>query len=376
MKKDLFRKELSRCATLVVKVGSKIVAMPDSAEGRQRMQRLVADLCDIAKEGLRVVLVSSGAIAHGMAALRLQKRPATMPLKQACASIGQHRLMLAYASEFDTHDVPIGQVLLTWDDLRDKKRYLNLRNTLFQLLECGAIPIINENDSVGIEEIRFGDNDTLGAQIAMLINADLYVMITDVNGLYDKNPLTHKDARHIPLVTRITGLLHDAAAGNSSEISVGGMRTKIKAAEIVTRAGIPALIGNGCHGRLSEILRDPDAATLFTHSDKRMNARDRWIAFAGKPKGILIIDKGAVSALLEKGKSLLPAGVKRVSGTFSAGDTVEIQTEEYRAIARGMANYSCEEIDKLRGCKTSEIELRLGQKTFDEVVHRDNMALL
>jgi len=374
-KRAAYRPELASPHMLVVKAGSKIVTPADAASAG-RVQALVDDIVDIVKAGCRVVLVSSGAIAHGMRALKLARRPATIPLKQACAAIGQTRLMHVYNEQFSRHGVPAGQVLLTWDDLRDKKRYLNLRNTLFQLLESGAVPIINENDSLGVEEIRFGDNDTLGAQIAMLVNADAYVMLTDVNGLYDKNPAEHDNARHIPVVERITGLLHAAAAGQGSEISVGGMKTKLAAAEIVTRAGIPALIGNGCDGRLADILRRPEAATYFSPSDKRMNSRDRWIAFAGKPRGAIIIDKGACVAIADKGKSLLPAGVKRTAGTFAAGDAVEVQTEDLRPIARGLANYSSDEIDRIRGCRTSEIASLLGTKTFDEVIHRDNMVVL
>jgi len=373
--KTAFRPELSASRMLVVKAGSKIVTPADTASAG-RIRLLVDDIVDIVKTGRRVVVVSSGAIAHGMRALRLSRRPATIPLKQACAAIGQARLMHVYNEQFSRHGVFAGQVLLTWDDLRDKKRYLNLRNTLFQLLTSGAVPIINENDSLGVEEIRFGDNDTLGAQIAMLVNADVYVMLTDVNGLYDKNPAEHADARHIPVVERITGLLHAAAAGQGSEISVGGMKTKLAAAEIVTRAGIPALIGNGCADRLLDIMRRPEAATYFSPSDKRMTARDRWIAFAGKPRGSIIIDKGACAAIVEKGKSLLPAGVQRTAGSFAAGDAVEVQSEDLRPIARGLANYSSEEVDRIRGCRTSEIAALLGSKTFDEVIHRDNMVVL
>ena len=235
MEKSLFRKEIPSVKTLVVKTGSRIL----TASGHQaRVRNMVDDLVLLQKSGIRVILVSSGAIAHGMRALGLEKRPGNIPLQQACASIGQNRLVHMYESSFSRHGVLIGQVLLTWDDLRSKKRYLNLRNTMFQLLDCGAVPIINENDSVGVEEIHFGNNDMLGAQVALLAQADLFVNLTDVGGLFEKNPHIHKSARHIPVVSHLSSSVHKLVEEKKNELSVGGMSTKLKAAEIVTRAGI------------------------------------------------------------------------------------------------------------------------------------------
>jgi glutamate 5-kinase len=267
-------------------------------------------------------------------------------------------------------------VLLTWDDLRSKKRYLNLRNTMFKLFDCGAIPIVNENDSVSVEEICFGNNDTLGAQIAMLVNADVLVNLTDVGGLYDKNPNTEKDAKHIPVVSAVSAGIQKMAGDKKNEISVGGMSTKLKAAEMVTRAGIPALIGDGFNQSLLSALKDESRATLFLPSDKKIPARQRWIAFTGQSAGSVVVDAGASKAIVEKGKSLLAAGITAVGGKFNAGDMVDIVNPDGKVIAKGLANFSSDEVEAIRGCKTPEVEKRLGSVRFNEVILRDNMVVI
>lgn len=368
----LFREELKDARTIVVKTGSRILT---AAGHERRVEHLAADLCALREYGARAVLVSSGAIAHGMKALGLCKRPAEIPAQQACASIGQNRLMAIYQQHFAKHGAIIGQVLLTWDDLRSKKRYLNLRNTLFKLFDCGAIPIVNENDSVSVEEICFGNNDTLAAQIAMLVNADVLVNLTDVGGLYDKNPHTEKGAKHIPVVSAVSAGILKMAGEKKSEVSVGGMSTKLKAAEMVTRAGIPALIGDGFSQRLLTVLKDESRATLFLPSDKKIPSRQRWIAFTGQPAGNIYVDAGASKAITEKGKSLLAAGITAVSGKFNAGDMADIVNPHGRVIAKGLVNFSAEEIESIRGCKTPEIEKKLGAIRFNEVILRDNMVV-
>jgi glutamate 5-kinase len=368
----LLRSEISSIKTIVVKTGSRIL----TAQGHEdRVKRLIEDLVKLHQSNIRVVLVSSGAIAHGMRALGLSKRPSNIPMQQACASIGQNLLMSMYEGFFRASNILIGQVLLTWDDLRSKKRYLNLRNTFFQLLDSNAIPIVNENDSVGVEEIQFGNNDMLGAQIALLVQADVFVNLTDVGGLYDKNPHTDKSAKHIPVVTHFSSYIHKLVSEKKTEISVGGMSTKLKAAEIVTRAGIHALIGDGYEQRLSNVLSDEKCATLFIPSEKKMPSHYRWIAYTGQTKGKLTIDNGAYRALVEKGKSLLPAGIKDVRGIFKAGDKLEICTEDGSVIASGLANYASDEVILLKGCKTSEILQKIGHKSFDEIIHRNNLVI-
>ncbi|MDR0307460.1 MAG: glutamate 5-kinase [Chitinispirillales bacterium] len=368
-----FREEITGVRTLVVKTGSRIL----TAQGHvERVRGLVEDMAMLHKSGVRVVLVSSGAIAHGMKALSLAKRPKAIPMLQACASIGQNRLMNMYQSIFGEHDILIGQVLLTWDDLRSKKRYLNLRNTFFQLLDYGAVPIINENDSVGVEEIQFGNNDTLGAQIALLVNADVYVNLTDVGGLYDKNPRADKSAKHIPVVHSVSSGIQKMASDNKNEISVGGMSTKLKAAEMVTRAGIPALIGDGFDQRLLTVLKNEACATLFMPCERKMPSRHRWIAFTGQSTGSITADEGACRAVTKHGKSLLAAGVTAVCGNFKTGDMVDILNSAGEIVARGLANFTIQEIELIRGNKSGQIEEKLGTIKFNEVIHRDNLVVL
>ena len=373
MKSSLFRSELPTVKTLVVKTGSRILSPPGN---ELRVAALVNSLSTLHRNGIRVILVSSGAIAHGMKALKLQKRPETIPMQQACASIGQISLMDMYQELFSKKKILIGQVLLTWDDLRNKKRYLNLRNTLFKLLDCGVIPIVNENDSVGVEEIQFGNNDVLGAQISLLSHADLFVNLTDVGGLFDKNPRVQKDAKHIPIVSKPSPSLHKLVSDRREDLSVGGMSTKLKAAEMVTRAGIPALIGDGYSQNLLTVLKDQNCATLFLPSEKKMSSKDRWLAFTGQSAGAIVVDEGACAAITNKGKSLLAAGIKDVSGSFRAGDTVDIKCEKRGVIAKGLANFPSQEVLLIRGCKTGEIREKLGKVQFDEVIHRDNLVLM
>ena len=367
------RKELPLLSTIVIKIGSKILT---TSGYRQRIENLIKDISLLHTAGRRILIVSSGAIAHGMNALNLIKRPTLIPLQQACASIGQYRLMLEYENEFSKAGILTGQVLLTWDDLRSKKRYLNLRNTLFQLLEKKVVPIVNENDSVGIEEIQFGNNDILGAQVALLVQADLFVNLTDVGGLYDRNPHTSKSAQHIPVVSSLSSTFRKMAEDTNKTISVGGMKTKLKAAEVVTRAGIFALVADGFNQRLRTVLSDPESATLFLPHSRKMPSRHRWIAFTSQSSGTLVIDDGARKALVTSGKSLLPAGIRDVVGTFTAGSKVTVLTLKKKSIAYGLVNYSADEIRLIQQCKTSEIASRLGNKPFDEVIHRDNLVLL
>jgi glutamate 5-kinase len=370
-----FRRPIHSVNTIVVKVGSRILASPNTPTHEHRVRTFVGDLVAVHSAGMRVLVVSSGAVAHGWTALGLKRRPQVMPRVQACASVGQIRLMQMYERLFAHQGICIGQVLLTWDDLRNSKRYHNLRNTLFELLHYRAIPIINENDSVGVEEIKFGDNDTLGAQIAMCVNADLFVILTDTPGLHDANPRKTR-ARHIPFVHRITEDIHAFADTKGGECGVGGMVTKLKAAEIVTAAGMYAIIGDGFHGRLLDVLKDEAAGTLFLPADKRMSSKRRWLAFSGRAFGTIIVDDGARKAVITKGKSLLAAGIRNVSGSFESGDMVDVSDSSGAVFARGTTNFSSEEIERIRGCRTGEIGARLGRPSAGEVLHRDKMVIL
>ncbi len=371
-----FRSKLPELRSIVVKVGSKILSDAKETIPSAGILRLADDIARLRTNGTQIILVSSGAIAHGMRALGLKSRPSEIPMQQACASIGQIRLMHTYETLFSKRSITIGQVLLTWDDLHVKKRYLNLRNTLFQLLSCDAMPILNENDSVGVEEIRFGDNDTLAAQIAMLVNADLFVNLTDINGLYTGNPKTDTSAEQIAYVDSITPSVFALARKEGTDVGVGGMVTKLRAAAMVTKAGIRAIIGDGYNAGLATVLHDESAGTLFSPSDKRMPARRRWIAFTGKSKGTLTVDAGAHKALTKSGKSLLPAGIRTVSGSFTVGDTVDIIDTKGKLFARGLVNYRAGDIDKIKGLQTEKIEVILGEMPFEEIIHRNNLALV
>jgi glutamate 5-kinase len=376
MRQITYRRHLAPPRTVVVKVGSRIVTPDRHLARTRRIHDLIDDIAALKAAGVNVALVSSGAIAHGMLKLGLQSRPRTIPLQQACAAIGQIRLMHLYENLFAKRQVTIGQVLLTWDDLRDKKRYLNLRNTLFQLQASGAVPIINENDSVGVDEIRFGDNDTLGAQVGLLLGAELFVNLTDINGLYDGNPRSDPHARHIPVIERITPSVHRLARAEGNAMGVGGMVTKLRAADMVCKSGMYALVGDGYHGRLLEVLSTETGGTLFLPAHRKMRSRHRWIAFTGESHGTLNVDAGAKQALCKKGKSLLPAGIKSVTGSFRVGQMVDIHDDRGVIIARGMVNYSSQDIMKIRGHRSDRIDTILGQKAFDEVVHRNNMVVV
>lgn len=369
------RKELTDLELIVVKVGSKILTPQSANEHIERISSLVRNMSDIIDSGTKVVFISSGAVSHGRLSLGLKERPASIPMKQACAGVGQIELMKIYSECFAKHEKHCGQILLTWDDLRDKNRYLNLRNTLFTMLENNIIPIINENDSIGIEEIGFGDNDTLAAQIAMVTNADLFMTLTDINGLYTANPKKDPDATHIPLVESFNDALRAMADADGNDVGTGGMVTKIRAAEMVNKAGVAAIIGDGYDNELVDIINNPALGTLFLTENSRMVAKKRFLAFSDAASGSVMIDDGARKALIDNGKSLLPAGIVDTDGEFYEGDTVNI-INRGEVVARGIVNYSSPNVELIKGHKSSEIEHIIGANDYGVVVHRNNMAVI
>ncbi|MDR0303169.1 MAG: glutamate 5-kinase [Chitinispirillales bacterium] len=365
------REELKNIQLLVVKVGSKILVPQENHEHIARISSLVENICGLINDGINVILVTSGAVANGRVAIGLNQKPKSISLKQACAGVGQIELMNLYRTQFDKYSKPIGQILLSWDDLRNKRRYLNLRNTLFAMLENGIIPIINENDSVSVDEIKIGDNDTLAGQIALLTNADLFVALSDINGLYTDNPKTNPDAKHIPQFCFSTSV---NASSEGTDVGTGGMVTKLRAAEMVAKAGITAIVGDGYNYDLLSVINHSSFGTLFCPQRERMNSRDRFIAFTNEVSGTICVDAGAVNAI-KAGKSLLPAGILSVIGDFDEGDTVEIKIYE-AVFAKGITDYSSKEILKIKGYKSSQIEQILGFYRCDFVVHRNNMVVL
>ena len=363
-----------RTRRLVVKIGSRVLVNEHQGLDETRLASLVAQMAAERKAGREVICVSSGAVAAGLREMGLTKRPGDLPSIQAAAAIGQARLMQVYRNLFAEHGFTVAQVLLTHADLRSRERHLNARNTFSTLLAHGVIPIVNENDTVSVEEIRFGDNDQLSALVAMLVHADLLVMLTTTEGLLTKPPeLAGELVPHVPRVTREVTAMAGAPA---STLSLGGMRSKVLAAEMVTRAGERAVIANGAiEGIISKIIAGENVGTLFEPRPEKLGGRKRWIAFFDHPKGSIRVDDGASAAVASKGRSLLPVGVTAVEGTFARGEPVRIVDPDGSEIARGLVNYSADEVRRLAGRKTSEIAEILGRRDYEEIVHRDNMVL-
>jgi glutamate 5-kinase len=332
------------------------------------------------ERGLHILIVSSGAIGCGMSKLGIKQRPRLLPLKQATAAVGQSILMHYYEVLFRAYSNGLqpAQVLLSATDLDDRRRYLNVRNTIKALFDLKTVvPIVNENDSVATEELQFGDNDTLAARVAAKIAADMLIILSDVDGLYDKNPARVPGGKLILQVDAITREIEALADGASSETSTGGMITKIEAAKIAGAAGVRTVITNGRRVHCVQTALDGGGpATVFAPSSGALSQRKRWIAFGRASRGALEIDDGAVKALVDQGRSLLAAGIRSVSGKFDMGASVKITDSSGRVIACGLVNYSSEDLNRIKGCKSGDIKGILGRKDYDEVVHRDNMALL
>jgi glutamate 5-kinase len=368
------RDALKAARRVVVKIGTNALTNTTGRFHRPHFEALARELLTIA-ETRELVLVSSGAIALGVERLGLKGKPKDMPGKQACAAVGQSRLMRAW--EEALHPRVVAQVLLTHSDVQDRRRYLNARHALERLLEEGVVPVINENDTVSVDEIKFGDNDTLAGLVAGLVWADALVILSDVDGLYDADPRTHRDAQLIPEVHEVTRSMVAAAGGAGSQVGTGGMATKLKSAARVTELGIRCVIAKGQQpGTLGRIFAGEVEGTLFEPKSTRLDARAAWIAHALKPKGTLVVDVGARDAVRLKNKSLLPSGIQRVDGSFLLGDPVDLADPAGEVFARGLAAYGADELRKLAGKRTSQIEATLGYRGLDEAVHRDDLAVL
>jgi glutamate 5-kinase len=369
------REILKKVRRIVLKVGSRVLTAKGRTLSQAVFDRLAKEVSAAKKLGFEIVIVSSGAIAAGMGRLGLPEKPKTIPQKQASAAIGQSALMWNYERAFSFFGERVAQILLTRDDLSNRKRYLHARNTLFALLGFGVIPIINENDTVVVEEIKFGDNDNLSALVTNLVNADLLIILSDIDGLYDRDPRLHKSAKLIPLVSEFTEELERKASGTISPIGIGGMVTKLQAARKAALFGLPTVLANGTvEGMLEKILRAEEVGTLFTSQVNKLTSRKHWIAFTLEPMGKITVDEGAKKAILQKGKSLLPSGVLRAEGKFGLGDPVVLTDLSGLEFAKGLVNYAVAEINKVKGLKTSELESRLGYKYSEEIIHRDDLV--
>jgi glutamate 5-kinase len=367
---------LTACKRLVVKIGSSLVASPKGGLRLDRIGRLAEEFGGLQAQNRQLVLVSSGAIVAGISHLALKSYPQEVPLQQAAAAVGQSRLMRAYEMAFEKPGCKIAQILLTHQDLADRRRFLNARHTLTTLVQLGVIPIINENDTVATEEIRFGDNDALAGQIAHLVDADLLVILSDVNGLYEEDPHLNPSAKLIPMVPTITKQIENLAGASRTQASRGGMVTKIRAAKQAGRFGVPTLLLNGeTPNALGKALEGNSSGTFFVSNQSSLTHRKQWIAFTLRPKGEITLDEGAVAALVIRGKSLLPSGILSVKGTFLPGDPVSCTTGEGIVFAQGLSNYSAESLQRIKGKQTSEIQQLLGALEYEEVIHRDNLAL-
>jgi len=323
-----------------------------------------------------VVIVSSGAIAAGFKKIGLPAKPTAIPQKQAVAAIGQSTLMQHYEEAFARHGLKVAQILLTRNDLAHRRRYLNARNTLFTLLGWKVIPVINENDTVVVEEIQFGDNDNLSALISSVVQADLLVILTDIDGLYDKDPRHHPEARRLDLVEKIDARLERAASRQPGVIGSGGMYSKIQAAKKAGSVGIPTIIASGLEPRIiTRLFAGEPLGTLFLPQATKLRSRQYWLAYTTTPAGDIVVDDGARQVLRHRGKSLLPAGVVAVHGRFSAGSPVRLLDTSGAVIGVGLSNYSASDLACIKGLKTCNIQQSLGYKGYDEVVHRDNMVI-
>jgi glutamate 5-kinase len=368
---------LKRAKRIVVKIGSSLVASQGIGLRPERIERLAGEIAAIKADGREVLLVSSGAIVSGLQKLGLTARPKSLPVKQAAAAVGQSRLMWAYEKAFEPLQQRVAQVLLTHQDLADRRRFLNARHTLTTLIDFEVIPIINENDTVAVDEIRFGDNDSLAAQVAHLVDADLLVILSDVDGLFSEDPRRNTSATLIPLVTEITKDVERRAGVSGSFEGTGGMATKIQAAKKVAEYGVPTLILNGEKpGLLRTTLRGGPGGTFFLPRDRRLTNRKHWIAFTLRAKGQITVDEGAEEALLRRGKSLLASGILSVAGDFGQGDAVTCLTRHGKEFAKGLVNFSAETLSQIKGLKTADIQKTLGRQEYGEVIHRDNLVLL
>jgi glutamate 5-kinase len=376
---NLLRQEIATAAhTVVVKVGTRVLTRDNGTLDEDRIQALAEELNSVKESGRRVVLVSSGAVGAGMSELRLTKRPSDLAKLQAVAAVGQTKLIEAYDRTLRMHGHHAAQVLLTAADLDNRTRYLNVRNTLHSLLHYDAIPIINENDTVAVDElmVSFGDNDQLAALVTNLLRAPLLVILSDVDGLYDGDP-TVAGAQLVDTVTEFDNTIRSYVQDTANCVGKGGMASKIRAAQIVTSAGENVIIASGRQPHaLGRILAGNKEGTLFLAQGKSVSPRKRWIGFSTQPKGRIFLDAGACRAIVRQGTSLLAIGVTRAEGHFEKGDAVALCTSDGQEVARGLTNYPAHDIERIKGLKSDRIAQVLGFCPYEEVVHRDNLAVL
>ena len=368
---------LARAKRIVVKIGSSLIASRATGLRPDQIDRLADEIAMLRAGGREVLVVSSGAIVSGIRKLQLKEYPKNLPVKQAAAAVGQSRLIWAYEKAFERNGIQVAQILLTHQDLADRRRFLNARYTLAALIGFGVLPIINENDTVAVEEIRVGDNDTLASEVAHLVDADLLVILSDVDGLYTEDPRRNPAAALIALIPDITEDVERRAGASSTFEGTGGMATKIRAAKKVGEYGIPTLIINGERaGLLPSVLAGEPGGSLFLARERRLSSRKHWIAFTLRARGHVRLDQGAVDALIKRGKSLLASGIVEVTGSFEAGDPVGCLDSDGKEFAKGLVNFSSDLLKRMKGLKTQDIHHQIGPQEYEEVIHRDNLVIL
>lgn len=372
------REALKVAKRIVVKVGTSTITYGNGKRNFSQIDRLARELSDLQNQGKEMILVTSGAVAVGVDRLGLAKKPDTIPGKQAAAAVGQGVLMHTYEKLFADYGQVVAQVLLTKTESLDRHRYTNSRNTFMELLRQRVIPIVNENDVVALDELKIGDNDNMSALVAGIVDADLVIILSDVDGLYTANPQTHPEAKLVHTVTEITPEIEESAGGAGTLRGTGGMATKIQAAKAATSSGISLVIASGTEkNAVPRIVAGEEIGTLFVSRENRLQFRKRWLAFGARIMGSIVVDEGCCKALHKAGGcSILPAGITGVEGSFEAGSTVSVKDAQGHELARGLVHYSSEELAKIKGCRSGEIEELLGHKNFDEVIHRDDLVIL
>lgn len=371
------KKYLKNIKKMVIKIGSSSLTSKAGGLDKVSMKRFVNEVSSLIKRGMEVIIVTSGAIAAGLENLNIKKKPEDITLLQAAASIGQVELMRLYSNLFLTSGLKIGQILLTHEDTTRRKQYLNIKNTIKKLISLNIVPVINENDSVAVDEIKFGDNDQLAALVAILAESDILIILTDIDGMYDKNPRIYNDAKLISYIDKINEDIEKAAGGIGSTYGIGGMESKIKAAKICSFSGIKTIIANSKRKNiLNKIIAGEDVGTFFApQTVKKVKSIKKWIAFGMKTKGGIVIDRGAEEAVLNKGKSILAVGVVKVDGKFNKGDTLKVFSLDSKLIAKGISNFSSEDIEKIKGKNRDKILSEFDTSMCSEVIHRDCLVV-
>lgn len=372
------REALKKAKRIVIKVGTSTITYANGKRNFSQIDRLAREISDLQNQGKEMILVTSGAVAVGVDRMGLPGKPKTIPGKQAAAAVGQGVLMHTYEKFFADYGQIVAQVLITKTEAIDRHRYTNTRNTFMELMRQRVIPIVNENDVVALDELKIGDNDNMSALVAGIVDADLVIILSDVDGLYTANPQTHPDAVIVPEVAEITPEIEASAGGVGSARGTGGMATKIQAAKAATSSGIHLVIASGTEkNAITRVLQGEELGTLFVSRENRLQFRKRWLAFGAKIAGSIVVDDGCAKAIRKAGGcSILPAGVFAVQGEFLPGITVSVIDKDAHELARGLVHYSSAELEQIKGCNSGEIANILGHKNFDEVIHRDDLVIL